>query len=290
MIVLNEREYAENCLQNGITNDNLYFTLSILARYYYHHLGYRKKRIAKLLLEFLGEHYPKYELNKYAWQTSVEKLAARAGKYPLFEIAGVNITKLELETIENIHNKVLERLAFTMLCLAKFGNAKSDKNDNWVNLDSKEIFKLARISCKAEERETKIGQLYQMGLLEFSRRNDNTNCQVTFVNDDSENILFISDSRELGYEYLAYKGDNFIRCADCGILTRGNKNGTKRYCKNCSGYTPQEMKTVVCVDCGKEFVVSSLNSKSNRCDECRNKHEKEMKSLRNKRYYEKLRR
>ena len=43
MIVLNEREYAENCLQNGITNDNLYFTLSILARYYYHHLGYRKK-------------------------------------------------------------------------------------------------------------------------------------------------------------------------------------------------------------------------------------------------------
>ena len=125
-----------------------------------------------------------------------------------------------------------------------------------------------------------------MGLLEFSRRNDNTNCQVTFVNDDSENILFISDSRELGYEYLAYKGDNFIRCADCGILTRGNKNGTKRYCKDCSGYTPQEMKTVVCVDCGEEFQVSAMANRTSRCQECYKEYRKKYKSQKElERYY-----
>lgn len=268
MIVLDERKYAENCLRDGSINDSPFFTLSILAKYYYHYLGFRKKKIIKLLLEFLEKNYPKYELNKYTWQTSVEKLAARAGKFPLFEIAGVSITKSELDTIANIHNKVLERLAFTMLCLAKFGNAKNDSNNNWVNLDSKEIFKLARISCKANEREIKIGQLYQMGLLEFSKRNDNLNCRVTFVDNDSEEVVFISDTRELGYEYLKYKGENFIRCADCGILTRGNKNGTKRYCKDCSAYTPKETKTIVCVDCGKEFQVKGSNKRTIRCNDC----------------------
>lgn len=275
MIVLDERKYAENCLRDGSINDNPFFTLSILAKYYYHYLGFRKKKIIKLLLEFLEKNYPKYELNKYTWQTSVEKLAARAGKFPLFEIAGVSITKSELDTIANIHNKVLERLAFTMLCLAKFGNAKNDSNNNWVNLDSKEIFKLARISCKANEREIKIGQLYQMGLLEFSKRNDNLNCRVTFVDNDSEGVVFISDTRELGYEYLKYKGENFIRCADCGILTRGNKNGTKRYCKDCSAYTPQKTKTIICVDCGKDFIVAGNNKRQTRCNDCYAQYRKE---------------
>ena len=279
MIVLDERKYAENCLRDGSINDSPFFTLSILAKYYYHYLGFRKKKIIKLLLEFLEKNYPKYELNKYTWQTSVEKLAARAGKFPLFEIAGVSITKSELDTIANIHNKVLERLAFTMLCLAKFGNAKNDSNNNWVNLDSKEIFKLARISCKANEREIKIGQLYQMGLLEFSKRNDNLNCRVTFVDNDSEEVVFISDTRELGYEYLKYKGENFIRCADCGILTRGNKNGTKRYCKDCSAYTPKETKTLVCVDCGKEFQTKSKNSRSIRCIDCQHKKQLEYQRI-----------
>jgi DNA-directed RNA polymerase subunit RPC12/RpoP len=102
--------------------------------------------------------------------------------------------------------------------------------------------------------------------------------------------LFISDPRELGYEYLAYKGDNFIRCADCGILTRGNKNGTKRYCKDCSGYTPQETKIITCVDCGKEVFVSPLNTKTNRCPNCQSIIDREKARIRkqNQRLKEKM--
>jgi hypothetical protein len=111
-----------------------------------------------------------------------------------------------------------------------------------------------------------------MGLLEFSQRIDNINCRVTFVNDDSEEILFIQDYRELGYEYLKYKGGNFIRCAECGILTRGNKNNTKKYCKNCAVYTPQEIKTIACIDCGKKIIINSCNTKTCRCNECQKQH------------------
>ncbi|MBQ2397087.1 MAG: hypothetical protein II304_08665 [Bacteroidales bacterium] len=279
MIILNEKEYAESCLKNGIENNNPYLTLSILARYYYHHLGYRKKRIQKLLTQFLDKHYPRYELNQYTWQSTIEKLATKAGNYPLLEITGIKVTQSEMNTILNIKNKVLERLAFTMLCLAKFGNSRNSNNNGWVNADSKDIFNYARISCKADEREIKIGKLWQMGLLEFSKRNDNLNCRVTYINDEGNEELFISDFRELGYEYLKFKGENFIRCAECGILTRGNKAGTKKYCKNCTTYMPQETKTITCIDCGKRFQINSKNSRSTRCPDCQHKKQLEYQRI-----------
>lgn len=39
-----------------------------------------------------------------------------------------------------------------------------------------------------------------------SPKNDNLSCRVIFLNEDGEKILFVSDFRELGHEYLAYLG------------------------------------------------------------------------------------
>lgn len=279
MIILDEKRYAEERLEQKNIGENPYFTLNILSRYYYQCLGYRRKKIHDLLLEFLRATYPKYITNSMGWEVTIDKLASKASKKPLYIISGISITQAELDTIAGINNKVLERLAFTMLCLAKYHNARNPENNSWVNTDSKDIFKLARISCTSIEREEKIGALHRMGLLQFSQRIDNTNCQVTFVNDNSEEILFIQDYRELGYEYLKYKGGNFIRCAECGILTRGNKYGNKKYCKNCAAYTPQETKTIVCEDCGKMFQVIGSNKRTIRCMDCQNAINKEKKRL-----------
>jgi len=268
MIILDEKKYAEKCLKNGLMDLKPYYVLCLLAKYYYHHLGYRKKKITSLLLDYLSKYYPRYEFNEFSWKESIDKIARNVGKHKLYEISGVKITKSEMETIQNIHNKVLERLAFTMLCLAKFYNLKNSKNNGWVNTDSKEIYKYARISCKAIEREIKIGKLRNIGLIELPKKNGNLNCRVTFINDDDDEELFISDFRELGYEYLLYKGGNFIRCAECGILTRGNKSGNKKYCKDCATYTPKGTKIITCVDCGKEFEVNARASNKCRCDSC----------------------
>lgn len=267
MIILNEKNYAEECLNHNVILDKPFFTLSIIAKYYYHCLGYRRKKIITLLTDFMCKNYPDYENNKLSWQTTIDKIAASAGKYKLFEIDGVKITKSELAKISEIHNKVLERLMFTMLCLAKLGNERNERNNGWVNTEVKDIFTLARISATIYDQDLKINQLYQLGLIEFPKRNDLLNIRVTFI-DDSDEELYISDFRELGYEYLKYKGENFFRCQECGILVRQNKNGTKKYCKDCASYTPQETKTITCVDCGIEFEVDSKNNKSCRCDEC----------------------
>jgi DNA-directed RNA polymerase subunit RPC12/RpoP len=279
MIVLNEKKYAIECLENGFVGKKPFFTLSIIAKYYYHSLGYRKSKINHLLNEFMSKHYAGYHLDKLSWQDTIEGIVKKVNKYSLLEVDGVSITQSELRTISEIGNPTKERVMFTILCLAKFGLARNPNSNGWVNTDSKEIFKMARVSCKALERELYIGDLFDRGLLELPMRNDNTSIRVTFIDTDSLEELFVSDFRELGYEYLKYKGENFIRCADCGILTRGNKNGTKRYCKDCSAYTPKETKTLVCVDCGKEFQTKSKNSRSIRCIDCQHKKQLEYQRI-----------
>lgn len=268
MIVLDEKDYAEKCLRDGLKTRDLYTSLVIIARYYYHVCKYRKQKIYVLLFDFLKQNYPRYELDEAYWMETIEKIAAHAGKYPLTELRGVGITETEMQTITNIHNRVLERLAFTMLCIAKFWDLKKPNNNGWVNTESKELFQYARISSKAIDREIRIGELHELGLLEFPKKNGNLNCRVTFIHaDDTNEALFVDDFRELGYAYLKYRGENFIKCAECGILIRNNKNKTRKYCKNCATYSPIKVKTFTCVDCGNTFLVNA-SSRKKRCDAC----------------------
>ena len=280
MIVLNEKKYAIECLENGFVGRKPFFTLSIIAKYYYYCLNYKKSKIEMLLNDFMFKNYSiGYQSDRLSWQDTIEKIVKKVNNYTLLELDGVKITKSELKTISGIGNPNKERVMFTILCLAKFGIARNPQSNGWVNTDSKEIFKMARVSCKAKERELYIGDLCDRGLLELPKRNDNVSLRVTFI-DDGEEELFISDFRELGYEYLKYNGENFIRCAECGILTRGNKNRTKRYCKDCAAYTPQKSKTIICVDCGKEIVISGNNKRTIRCDNCQIKADKENARIR----------
>ena len=278
LIVLNEKEYAEECLKNKAISTKPFYTLSILAKYYYHVCGYRKKKIASLLIDFMEKYYPRYDCNKLDWDNSIEKIAANAGKYDLFEIDGVWVTEGELKVIEELHNKVLERLAFTMLCLAKLNNMRAPNNNGWVNYSAKDIFNLARISGNIESRYERLGALYRLSLLELAKKNDNLSCRVTFIDNDSDNKIFISDFRELGYEYLKYKGENFAKCKECGILFRVSKNGRQQYCPKCAAKPPMETKLIECSDCGRDVIVSAKNNKSYRCTDCQQEADKKRKA------------
>ena len=278
MIILNEREYAQKCLDTYSYGENIYETLQILAKYYYAD-GLRAKRIEKKLLEFLQENYPRYSSNMLKWQETVEKISRRAGKYPLYEDAGVMITQAELDTIDAIEEKkgkpVLRRLAFTLLCLAKLANQRHDKNNGWVNTEAKDIFQMAHISASKVRQYQMLGDLGMMGLLEFPKKNDNLSNRVTFINDDSPYVLTITDFRELGYEYLLYLGENYIRCASCGMLVKNSLKKPRRYCSNCAGYNTNEIQTKICIDCGQTFDISNTNKKSVRCESCQNIKNKE---------------
>lgn len=278
MIILNEKEFAEHCIRDNDVGDNPYYTISVLAKYYYHTQGFRRKKIEKMLSSFLEKAYPPYITNQRSWQSSIESLSAGAKYKTLYEITGVPITQDEMQTIRGLNNRTLERIAFTMLCLAKYGNMKNPKNNGWVNFDAKEIYKLSHVTSRAYDRDVKIGMLWERGLIEFSNRIDNLNCRVTFINNNDDKIaLVVSDFRELGYEYLRYCGDDlYIRCAECGVLIRGMKNGEQKYCKKCAASTVGA-KTITCIDCGAIVRVSNKNHKTIRCSDCQRIKDREIK-------------
>lgn len=286
MIILNERAYAEDCLRNNRMDTKPFQTLVIIANYFAHVKNYSREEMYSALVEYYSLANPKeYFQNKHFWENTIDTIVSKAGKYPLYEIDGVWITNNELATINKIEGSSLKRLAFTLLCLAKLNNSKNPSNNFWVNNDYKEIFTLARVNCKKRERYINIGKLYRLGLIEVAKRIDNLSIRVTFADttknyysrDDGD--LFVSDFRELGYEYLYHNGGNFVRCAECGILTRNNKYGNKKYCRDCASYTPRERKQIQCIDCGKIFSVDARLMNKCRCDDCQNEVNKEKKRI-----------
>jgi DNA-directed RNA polymerase subunit RPC12/RpoP len=285
MIILNEIEYAQNILKQNVIYDNIRTYINILTRYFIQKENLSKKDTYLKIDNFLKSHYKKYNYSK--WQDYINKQIDLGKKYPLSEIDNIPITSNELEAIEKIKNLRLEKLAFTLLCLAKFSNLRNDKNSNWVNKSITDIFRMAHINVKSDDKFLLINDLLDKDLINYNKKIDNTNICVKFIDDQSDIVLRISDFRELGYEYLLYKGESYFRCNECGILSKQNKLNNKRYCNHCSKYQPIETKTIQCIDCGKDVEIDSKDNQTIRCDECRQKHQQYIKSLQNKRYYDK---
>ena len=291
MIILNEKEYVqEHYLKAHEVDDKPYITLSLLAKYYYFCDGYRKKKIKELLTDYLSSYYyARYIASKYTWDETIDRIASKAGKYELYEFDCVWITETEIQVIDNIEDENMRLVAFSLLCLAKLGNLRSDKNNGWVNNDIKEIFELAGVKLNAVNRNYMLHDMMKLGLLEFPQKTGNLSSRVTFIDDNAKKVLSVSDFRALGNEYLFFKGKSYVRCAECGLLVP--KKTATRYCPSCAAnntyYVPMEIKSVACVDCGKMFTVSAKNNKTCRCDECqaiyRRNYQKElMRERRNK--------
>ncbi len=285
MIILDEKKYAEQILRTDpVDFSKPYQTLSIIARYYYHMCGCDGDTLTGKLHCFMELHYPRY--NPLDWTNSIESCAKQAAKYPICQCSGVWITQKELDIMKEINDKVLERLAFTLLCLAKYHNFKNKNNQNWVNNPDSEIYRLACITTNSYDKDIRFYKLKEMGLIDFAKKIDNLSMKVLFVHNDSEKKLCITDFRKLGYEWRLYKGEDYIRCSCCNILVR-KTSVNKKYCKDCVKknpyYTPVGVKTILCQDCGKTFNADA-SSRECRCEACKTSHRKELQRMKMRRY------
>lgn len=286
-LILNEVKHVENILKTGEVGRKPSSTLLLLAKYYYNEKNLRNKEIEIKLDEFMSKNYPNY--NKVYWENSIESYSKKAGKYALNQIDEIPITKLELEVIESIGDLRLERYLFTMLCYAKAYNMVSDKNNGWINTDLSVIYNTARLRARrSDDRFHMVNQLLKISygdegnpLIAISQKNTNRNVKINFIDLSGEVVLHISDLRELGYEYMMYKGGKFVRCEICGRLMRKKKN--KKYCPECLSknpyYTPIETKIIQCQDCGDDVEVDARDMKTCRCGDCQHEKDKERKRI-----------
>lgn len=232
-IVLNEHEWAEEMITSRSLGKKPYETLCRVARYYLDN-GIPKKEVRRMLDTFLIQCDPTASLPR--WTNSLDAALAHALKYEAIEMDGVDITKPEMERIDALQGKQTRRLAFTLLCLAKYWNAVSKKTDGWVNSKDSEIMRMANINTSIKRQSLMFHSLNECGMIQFSRKVDNTNVRVCFI-EDGETVLHISDFRNLGYQYLKYHGGDYFTCENCGVVdkvAKSERGRPKKYCRECA--------------------------------------------------------
>lgn len=227
-IVLNEYDWAERALKDKTLGKKPYETLSRVAKYYTYK-NYTRKEVRRLLDEFLLQCEPTASL--VTWSDTLDNAAKYAAKYPLIMIEEIIITKPEMEKIDALPGKQLRRLAFSLLCIAKYLYAVSPNTSYWVGTPDNEIMKMANINTSIKRQSSMFGQLKDAGMVRFSKQIDNLSVQVLFV-EEGETAVRITDFRNLGYQYMKYHGEPYFECANCGLTTKINSNRQK-YCAQC---------------------------------------------------------
>lgn len=229
-IILNERACAEQALETLSLGNKPVETLGRLAKYYYSE-GYRKEQIGGLLEDFMLKCDPTISIVK--WQDAIDRQVSNADKYPLIDIKGIDITQSEIERIKALDGKIRQKLMFTMLCLAKYGNILHPANNNWVNKKDKEVFSLANITITTRRQSLYINDLWSAGYVGFSKVVDNINLNVRIVDNSSETALTITDFRNLGNQYLRFAGEKYFECQCCGLVVK-KKSDKQKYCTACA--------------------------------------------------------
>ncbi len=281
MIVLNERRWAEQVLDTGELGDNPAATAAVLARYYYHVQGLKRKEIIRKLDSLYSQLIPDY--NPYGWEQLFDKVATQARRRELIEIESIPVNAGEMKIIEALPSSRLQRLAFTMVVIARYFNTIKSTNNNWVNLELKDVFALACITIPVLEQADMYKVLIDANVISYSRKVGNNNARVLIL-DDTKPKLFVDDLRAIGHQYQLYKGEPYSRCQKCGVLFRQSKQNNRKYCTECSKNHAMKMRKFTCIDCGKEVFVVSRDGWSCRCAECQTAARK----LKYQRYHEKL--
>lgn len=232
-IVLREHEWAENMIRSKSLGKKPSETLSRVARYYIDK-GYNKKDTRNFLDTFLIQCEPTSSLPK--WSDALDYALSRALRYEAIDIDGIDITKPEMDKIDALEGKQIRRLAFTLLCLAKYWKIVSPLGDHWVNNKDNEIMAMANINTSIKRQCAMYWSLRECGMIQFSRKVDNTSVRVCFVK-DGDVVMHITDFRNLGYQYLKYHGEPYFECTNCGITSKINdpvKGKKQKYCKSCA--------------------------------------------------------
>lgn len=234
-IVLNEKEWAMKAIESLSLGDKPYETIVRVAKYY-KSLGYAKSELRRMVEDFMIRSNPRLSLVK--WDGAITSAICAAEKYPMVCISGIMITSSELDKIAELTSVLQQRVMFTLLCLAKYGNAARANNNNWVNIPQKDIFALANVALTNKRQSLMINDLWQAGMIGYNNMVDNVSLQIKIIS-DGEEALYITDFRNLGNQYMRHLDPSkYTECMGCGLVikdTAGRVGRPPKYCLDCAG-------------------------------------------------------
>lgn len=235
-IAMNERIIAENIIKSNDLGKKQFASLSIVARYYASN-GMNEHDIRESIEDILVKGNRNASVVK--WSDALDRITKYAIKHPMVSISNIHITKNEMGIIDNIDGVQTKRLMFTLLCIAKYKNAVSCKNDSWVSCSDGEIMKMSNVYTSSLRLCNMYRKLRDMGLLCFSKHVDNLSVRVMFCDDDiSDDDIVITDMRNLGNQFMLMHGGKYIKCMRCGLTVKANNPNkscgrNQMYCDDC---------------------------------------------------------
>lgn len=230
-IVLNEKQWVEDAIATSSFNCKPAEALGRFARYY-HELGYKKAEVEKMLEEFMIRCDP--NINIVRWQEAISRCVKYAWKNTLIQIEPITITQSELDLIGKLTGVMRQKLMFALLCLSKYGNAVSEKNNSWVNRDIKDIVALSNTKITIRRQSLLFNDLREAGYIGFSNVVDNVNVNVKIVDSSgADAVMRIDDFRNLGNQYMMHVYGGYMKCQQCDLVVKRNSPNQK-YCKSCA--------------------------------------------------------
>ena len=235
-IILDEKEYASIFVTEDGSIRKLPLKdmrLDYAVRYLYQIVGLKPKQIEEAVIDYYSSVGILYIDS--VRQDYLDLLTHKTAKRLLTVVPPIQITKKELDVIDQVDGIMYQRVLFTMLCLAKYQNAKNGDDMDWENFEISSVFKLANNTATNERKGKILGKLIRDGYIDPDHRAASSSYRLTFVDHkDDDVVLYIDDFRDLGYQYEKYKGGQFGVCKICGRLFRLKKKiNNPTHCNDC---------------------------------------------------------
>ena len=201
----------------------------LLGKYYYS-LGQNREQVYKSINLLLKEKMDKYTPKKWSGLVNnVLDTIEKNGWYYLIDIDNISITKAEWDTIVNIGDVKLEKIAFVLLCYIKVYRARGSNKDKVEELTY--ILKEASITSNNENK-LLFADLKDLGLIEIGNLK-HMYVKPLYINEESEEYIKIDDFDKVISYYDEYKnGSKYEKCQVCGKRIKITNNRSK-YCKVC---------------------------------------------------------
>lgn len=245
-IIMDEQKYLDKVKENGNFGKDIGYAVLISARIYRAE-GCDNGEIKNRLLNDIQEYEPL--LNTVRCKNYISYALKNVDKRKLVKIDEILITKSEMESVMNITSdenafrvKSLRRLAFALLCFAKFEMLLKGRYEPWINYDLKYIYKSAKLLGRSQSQNNLyLHKLYEMGLVQFAFRKHGVGVKVDFVDrsEEPEIALRVKDISCTGDYFLRYLGRKYIECAVCGKPVP-KTTGNLLYCKDCAVIVDKE--------------------------------------------------
>ncbi|RKJ71130.1 hypothetical protein D7X33_22635 [Butyricicoccus sp. 1XD8-22] len=224
MIIFDEKEYAQSIEKKGFkTKNKRVYELNILIKYWIY-LGLDESKVKEKAIKFCEKYIEDFNYDE--WYKVINRTINSAYRRDLITGRVVNITENELNTIQQLENIHLQKLAFVMLVLYKFHNCNKFK----VTLD--DLFSLSEINHNSEYRLKFLHKLTKLKLIDID---DQGKRIVKFTDDDSEVKITIKKFDDFILHFYYFLGDKKIKwCEECSeVLIRITTANNNKYCKKC---------------------------------------------------------